>query len=1051
MEPMFYKGDLALVRPADSYKVGDVALYQSPVLHRPVLHRIIVAQGSRYYFKGDNNNFVDPGYVTRADMLGKLWIHLPKVGTGLSWVGKPAHAGGLAGLAMLVLLLGGPRSVRRRRGRGRRASPDWKPSAMKTPTFSRLRRPRRSPENILASVAIVAGLLALLVGFTTPVAHMIPSPGAYNQSGSFSYSSTIDKPDSAYPDGTVSTGQPVFLTAFTTLDVAFAYRFASQLPHRVTGTIGLEAVLSSTSSSWARTYVLERPASFQGDIAHVTGTVDLHKLRALTEQLAIDTGVPAAGYDWTLQPTVHVRGTVAGKQIEKTFAPPLPFTFSAAVLALNAPAPITAPGASYDPPTLAATNATALEPVLDGSILVRAPNTVTLVTFTVAVSVLRGLGIALLGLALLGLVTKPLRKKRETWSQEKRIAFRVGCVIVDVVSLDSAVASTGVPTALPDFESLAHFARYLERPILRDALAGTYAVEDSGRLYVFRPSAARETAPKPVTSFEHAPRVKASATRPRPARRRRTIFGVLGVVFAGAVALGLVTSFTATSTVPLSRASVSKSTLDPSQLAPSYCASIVFSKLVVATTSTVTGTSGNDLVLGRNATGAQTMNGGSGDDCVIAGGSSASTTNTIDGGAGTDICIGAPGTAMTFTNCEYTGTPSTGHSVTFSSWTNVGGTALDSIQSYTPATATSTVDSMETPTNRGDNLGSRLQAYLTVPASGSYTFWMASDDAGRLFLSTDSSAANRVPIASVAGYTAADAWDTFPSQQSSPITLLAGQKYYIEAWAKEAGGEDSLSVAWSGPTIARAVISGDYLSTTAAGCSGWCPADGAKPYRAQLTSFISKCADVLNGGTTDGSAVGDHACTNGSSQAWTLASNGSLQVFNSPKCLMPKGAAITADTPVVISTCNASASQTWTYAPATGSLKLGSLCLEVPFANQADGVQLTIDTCDGTPEQNWAFEAGPTYTPSPPSSLSATRTAITGTSCADCTVKVYKTTGAVGAAGPGSPLIGTVTATATGAFSFAPAGTVVVGNRVTATSTTPLGEVSSFAANVRVN
>ena len=111
---------------------------------------------------------------------------------------------------------------------------------------------------------------------------MIPAPGAYNQTGSFSYSSTLDRPDAAYPDGTVTTGQPVFLTDFKTLDVGFAYRFASQLRHHVTGTIGLQAILSSTSSSWTRTYVLQRPVSFRGDVARVSGTVDLHKIRALT-------------------------------------------------------------------------------------------------------------------------------------------------------------------------------------------------------------------------------------------------------------------------------------------------------------------------------------------------------------------------------------------------------------------------------------------------------------------------------------------------------------------------------------------------------------------------------------------------------------------------------------------------------------------------------------------------------------------------------------------------------------------------------------------------
>src|SRR5580698_1105363 len=58
MEPLFHKGDLAIVRRASSYKVGDIVLYESQVLHRPVLHRILVIQDDHYYFKGDNNDFV---------------------------------------------------------------------------------------------------------------------------------------------------------------------------------------------------------------------------------------------------------------------------------------------------------------------------------------------------------------------------------------------------------------------------------------------------------------------------------------------------------------------------------------------------------------------------------------------------------------------------------------------------------------------------------------------------------------------------------------------------------------------------------------------------------------------------------------------------------------------------------------------------------------------------------------------------------------------------------------------------------------------------------
>lgn len=120
MEPLFHKGDLAIVRRSSSYKVGDIVLYESPVLHRAVLHRILVIQNGHYYFKGDNNDFVDPGYATSNELLGKLWLHIPKAGRVLSWLGKPSHTAVLAGVAVAFLLLAGaPRGPRRRKGRGR--------------------------------------------------------------------------------------------------------------------------------------------------------------------------------------------------------------------------------------------------------------------------------------------------------------------------------------------------------------------------------------------------------------------------------------------------------------------------------------------------------------------------------------------------------------------------------------------------------------------------------------------------------------------------------------------------------------------------------------------------------------------------------------------------------------------------------------------------------------------------------------------------------------------------------------------------------------------
>ena len=66
MEPRFHTGDLALVRPAAGYRVGDVVAYRSTVLHSVVLHRIIARDGDRYVFKGDNNDFIDPVHPARA-------------------------------------------------------------------------------------------------------------------------------------------------------------------------------------------------------------------------------------------------------------------------------------------------------------------------------------------------------------------------------------------------------------------------------------------------------------------------------------------------------------------------------------------------------------------------------------------------------------------------------------------------------------------------------------------------------------------------------------------------------------------------------------------------------------------------------------------------------------------------------------------------------------------------------------------------------------------------------------------------------------------------
>jgi regulation of enolase protein 1 (concanavalin A-like superfamily) len=116
-----------------------------------------------------------------------------------------------------------------------------------------------------------------------------------------------------------------------------------------------------------------------------------------------------------------------------------------------------------------------------------------------------------------------------------------------------------------------------------------------------------------------------------------------------------------------------------------------------------------------------------------------------------------------------------------------------------PTSTNLLTDFFEAPIDVLDNYGQRVHGYIIPPASGNYVFWIASDDASTLFLSTDETPANKRVIAYVSGWTSSRQWDKEPNQQSAPVALVANQKYYIEALMKEGGGGDNLAVRWQLP------------------------------------------------------------------------------------------------------------------------------------------------------------------------------------------------------------------------------------------------------------
>ncbi|MCI4670298.1 MAG: PQQ-dependent sugar dehydrogenase [Bacteroidia bacterium] len=133
-------------------------------------------------------------------------------------------------------------------------------------------------------------------------------------------------------------------------------------------------------------------------------------------------------------------------------------------------------------------------------------------------------------------------------------------------------------------------------------------------------------------------------------------------------------------------------------------------------------------------------------------------------------------------------------------WDNLPtGLTVDLVPLNTAPSSTQMLNIFEIPLNVADNYGARMRGYICPPQTGSYTFWISSDDFGEFWLSTDENPLNISRVCHVPGWTSSRLWTKYPEQQSSPILLEAGKAYYVEAIMKEQGGGDNLAVGWTLP------------------------------------------------------------------------------------------------------------------------------------------------------------------------------------------------------------------------------------------------------------
>jgi hypothetical protein len=135
---------------------------------------------------------------------------------------------------------------------------------------------------------------------------------------------------------------------------------------------------------------------------------------------------------------------------------------------------------------------------------------------------------------------------------------------------------------------------------------------------------------------------------------------------------------------------------------------------------------------------------------------------------------------------------------------NIPGSDLEDLTGHSsfpgnPSSREVITDYFEAPINFADEYGQRMHGILEAPQSGEYTFWISGDDNSRLFLSMDEDPNQKELIAEVPIYSASREWDHFPEQQSDPVNLNQGERYYICALMKEGIGGDHLALRWQLP------------------------------------------------------------------------------------------------------------------------------------------------------------------------------------------------------------------------------------------------------------
>ena len=458
MEPNFHIGDLVITHQEPNYQIGDAVVYRNQELSSFVFHRIIARLKDRYTLQGDNNSWTDTYEPLGEEVLGRLWLHIPRGGAYIQKLRSPFAMALIAGVLGGILATNLFMSKSKGNKRMNKKSVQESFASVKRKMRSWLTNIKSSEPHgssnasygsMLEGLSFSLGLITLasfilgIITFSRPASRAAENAINYQHLGIFSYSASA--PAGVYDSNYIKSGDPIFTKLTCSIEVNFQYTFIAQSTENVSGTHQLAAIVSEPVSGWQRVIPLEEETTFSGNVFSTKTRINFCEVESLTQSMETSTDFHPGSYALNIVPNIKLDGEVEGRPLQTTFNPSLTFRYDRVHFYLGQGEE------QRDLLTIAETGTLSQKR--------NVANTILVLGREFAVPALRllallGLGIGLAGMLMLGVRLQNLSKG----SQERVIRMQYDSLLIDVT--DASVVSSA---NMIDVTSIDHLAKLAER------------------------------------------------------------------------------------------------------------------------------------------------------------------------------------------------------------------------------------------------------------------------------------------------------------------------------------------------------------------------------------------------------------------------------------------------------------------------------------------------------------------------------------------------------------------------------------------------------------